>query len=83
MTLQGTIQNGVVVLDGSAKLPDGTPVTVWVSGSKAAPVITELQTADERNRVLAIGRRIAALPDENPGDTFSGSDHDQVLYGEP
>ena len=27
--------------------------------------------------------RIAALPDEAPGDSFSGADHDEVLYGKP
>jgi hypothetical protein len=29
---------------------------------------------------MEIMDRIAALPNENPGDTFSGRDHDKVLY---
>jgi hypothetical protein len=40
-------------------------------------------TEEEYRRVRAILDEIAALPNENPGDTFSGRDHDKVLYGEP
>lgn len=85
MTLQGTIQNGVVVLEGGAELPEGTPVTVWVEQTQAAtpPAQGERMTEEEHRRLMEIMDRIAALPDENPGDTFSGRDHDKVLYGEP
>jgi hypothetical protein len=38
---------------------------------------------EERRRILEIMDRIAAMPDENPGDTFSGADHDKALYGAP
>jgi hypothetical protein len=37
----------------------------------------------ERRRIREIVDRIIALPDENPGDTFSGANHDRVLYGKP
>lgn len=85
MTLHGTIQNGVVVLESSANLPNGTPVTVVVE-----PVVPP-QPASVDNRLTdsqlqtrrAILDQISALPSENPGDTFSGADHDRVLYGEP
>ena len=85
MTLHGTIQNGVVVFPSSPALPDGTPVTVLVEQGQPArsSPATELMSEEERLRVLAILDGIASLPDENPGDTFSGADHDKVLYGEP
>ena len=47
------------------------------------------ETADEtildaeRQRVLEIMDRIAALPIEGREDPFSGADHDKVLYGKP
>ena len=79
MVIRGRIKNGVVVLDTGAAVPEGTEVavTVPVAPQKANEVMPEA----ERQRVLAIMDRIAALPDENPGDTFSGADHDRVLYG--
>jgi hypothetical protein len=85
MTIQGTIQNGVVVLHGSTQLPDGTPVTVVVEQPQATPhaVGADRLTDEEFRRRKAIFDEITALPNENPGDTFSGRDHDKVLYGEP
>jgi hypothetical protein len=84
MTLHGRISNGVVVLDEAISLPEGTPVEVFVAATHAsAPSAPEKMSEEERQRVLAILDRIASLPDENPDDTFSGADHDKVLYGKP
>ena len=85
MTLHGKVLNGVVVLDGGAQLPDGTPVEVFVG--TAPPVVppspSERMSEEERKRVLAILDRIAALPIEGSTEPFSGADHDKVLYGKP
>jgi hypothetical protein len=85
MTLHGTFRSGVVELEGGAALPEGTPVTVLVEQSHVAtpPAQGARMTEEEYRRVRAIFDEIAALPNENPGDTFSGRDHDKVLYGEP
>jgi len=82
MTLQGTIRNGVVVFDGGPNLPDGTPVTVVVdpSTTAAGPAQPERLSEEELRRRKAILDEITALPNENPGDTFSGRDHDRALY---
>ena len=81
MVIRGLVQNGVVVLQNDASLPEGTEVTVVVQAApEAAP---DRMSEEERRRILEIMDRIAALPNENPGDTFSGADHDKVLYGEP
>jgi hypothetical protein len=83
MTFQGRIHNGVVVLEGAAALPEGTPVTVTVEPNPASGTQNEKMSEAERQRVLAIMKRIASLPDENPDDTFSARDHDKILYGKP
>lgn len=80
MVIRGRIENGVVVLESPVSLPEGTEVTVMVHTDAGT---AEAAAAAERQRILEIMDRIAALPCENPGDTFSGADHDRVLYGEP
>ena len=82
MTIQGVVQNGVVVLPAGSQLPEGAIVSVTMpSQEPAAP--RDRMTEEHKRRLLAALDAIAALPSENPGDTFSGADHDQVLYGEP
>ena len=84
MTLHGTIRNGMVVFDSGPNLPDGTPVTVVLANPQpTAPAQGDRMSEEEYGRVRAILDEISALPNENPGDTFSGADHDKVLYGEP
>jgi len=85
MTLHGKIHNGGVVFDNPANLPEGTPVTVLVEtpAPGVPPVQNERMSEEEHQRIMAIFNHITSLPDENPGDTFSGRDHDKVLYGEP
>ena len=77
MTLRGKVQNGVVVLEGGPLLPDGTPVEVIVPAAASRDV--PLAEQERRRAALA---ELLAIPDENPGDNFSGADHDQVLYGD-
>ncbi len=84
MTLHGKIHNGMVVFDGCPNLPEGAAVTVFVQAVSAPPSPRrERLSEDELRRRNAIMDAIAALPDENPGDDFSGRDHDKALYGEP
>lgn len=76
MTLQGHVQNGVVIPDGDWGLPENTVVLLTPLGN---------QTLERKRRtdLLAEVRRIATLPLEGPPEPFSGADHDQTLYGEP
>ena len=67
MTYQGRFHNGVVILEGGAALPEGTPVTVQV----------------EQRRVRATIDEIASLPIEGSPEPCSGRDHDKILYGKP
>jgi hypothetical protein len=79
MTLHGIIQNGVVVLDAGTNIPEGTEVAVFVPTTSATSDVASVAEWERRRKALA---ELLAIPDENPGDTFSGADHDQVLYGE-
>ena len=80
MEISGHIQNGHIVPERPLGLPDGSRVTIVV------PVTQEpsppAMSADQQTRYLNALARIDALENENPGDDFSGSEHDQALYGE-
>jgi hypothetical protein len=79
MTIQGTIRGGLVVLDEAVHIPDGTKVAVFVPAQDACALSTEAKVARQKAALA----ELLAIPNENPGDTFSGQDHDQILYGEP
>lgn len=83
MTVQGVVQNGVVVLEPGIQVPEGAVVSVYIRPQTSAPPHRDLMTPEEKRRFLAAMDAITSLPSENPGDTFSGADHDKVLYGEP
>jgi predicted DNA-binding antitoxin AbrB/MazE fold protein len=79
MEIQGHYQNGMIVPHNGVSLPDGTEVTITVR--EPSPIGSKAMSEDERRRYLEALARIDALPDENPGDSFGGADHDRVLYG--
>jgi hypothetical protein len=81
MEIQGHYQDGMIVPANHLSLPNGTQVTIVVP--EQSPKNRTLMTDEERSRFLAALAEIDAVPNENPGDTFSGRDHDQVLYGRP
>lgn len=81
MVIRGRIENGVVVLKDDVSLPDGTEVTVVVRAEAEATGVEVIE--EQRRRLREARTRIESLPNENPGDTFSGADHDRVLYGSP
>jgi hypothetical protein len=81
MVIRGRVQNGMIALESDILLPDGTEVVVTVRTGANADV--DSMSEQDRRGVREIMDRIAALPDENPGDSFSGADHDRVLYAEP
>ncbi len=81
MLIHGLIQNGVVVLQTAASVPEGAEVAVVVP---AAPETAAKAAVDaERQRAIQIMDRIAALPIEGMNDPFNGAEHDKVLYGKP
>lgn len=85
MTLQGTIQNGIVILQGGTQLPDGTSVTVVVDSvpPNTPPARNDQMSEEQRRKLLAALDAITSLPYESLGDGIGGRDHDKVLYGGP
>ena len=79
MEINGHIQNGVVVPDAALSLPDGAKVIIVVPPSIPNG---ERLTPEELTRQREALARIDAVANENPGDTFSGADHDRALYGD-
>lgn len=81
MAIRGRVENGVIILLDGSTLPEGTRVLIEVVAPPDVP--KDRMSEEEHKRILEELDRIAALPDENPGDTFSGADHDQILYRNP
>jgi hypothetical protein len=79
MVVQGHIQNGVIVTGENLALPDGTEVTILVRSN--LPATNDSMSPERRIKYLEALKRIDAISNENPGDSFSNTDHDQALYG--
>jgi hypothetical protein len=79
MKVQGHFVNGMIVPSDGLSLPDGTEVTIIVHDDSQNAAT--LMSGDERKRYLESLSRIDAVANDNPGDTFSGADHDRILYG--
>ncbi|GIW79053.1 MAG: hypothetical protein KatS3mg105_0860 [Gemmatales bacterium] len=69
MTLQGTVRNGVIVLDPPGQLPEGTRVKVLVTEEAASPTL--------RERL----RKLAGTVDDLPADM--ARNHDHYIHGAP
>ena len=80
MVVHGHVENGIVIPDNNISVPDGTEVTIMVR--TGPPAADDAMSEQERERYLRALARIDAVANENPGDAFSGADHDRVLYGE-
>lgn len=80
MEIQGHIQNGAAVPDDLTSLPEGAQVKIVVTGPCVTPPSQLMNDEDLARYRLALAE-IDVFFNENPGDDFSGADHDQVLYG--
>jgi len=78
MEIQGHIHNGVAVPDDAVALPNGAKVIIVLP----EPVGAGSMSSGDKSRYLDGLARIDAIANENPGDVFSGADHDQALYGD-
>jgi predicted DNA-binding antitoxin AbrB/MazE fold protein len=87
--IRAIFENGILRPLDPISLAENDVVTVVVQTetadsqeplqSKAEDVSSEI--AQQREALLKMFAEAASLPNENPGDTFSGADHDLVLYG--
>jgi hypothetical protein len=69
----------VIVPHDAVSLPDGTAVTITVEAKLQGS--SDAMSEEAQRRYLAALARIDAVANENPGDDFSGADHDRELYG--
>ena len=75
MTLEGTVQNGVIVLNNSENLPEGTPVQVTVSDEIV------IKAKDEKTPTLAYLLKYSGCMPDLPADF--AAQHDHYLHGTP
>lgn len=80
MEIRGHFEHGVIVPHDALSLPEGTKVTIIVPSTSNSS--SNEMSAEAREKYLAALARIDATPNENPGDTFSGADHDRILYAD-
>lgn len=80
MVIRRRVEHGLIVLQGGATLLEGLAVEVIVHTEPT--MSAELAEEQKRKRAVVMAR-LAAMPDENSDDRLNGSDHDQILYGEP
>ena len=66
MTYRGRVRNGVVVLEGEAKMPEGTEVRV-------EPV--------EERPLMDLVRVAEGVPDDPDWPADGAAEHDHYLYG--
>ena len=78
MVIRGRIQKCVVVLEADASVPEGTEVAVVVPATPETA--SEMILNDQRQRVLQIMDRIAAMPIDAVDEPFSGAEHGNVLH---
>jgi hypothetical protein len=77
MIIKGTVHNGQIRIDTSV-LPEGTEVVITPIGS----IEPAKSSSDQFRHFKDAIRKVALHPCENDsGDSFSGADHDRLLYG--
>ena len=69
MTLQGTLSNGTIVLDGPVSLPDGTRVEIDVKAIERKPTLSA--------RLLKHAGTVHGLPPD------MAEQHDHYIHGTP
>ena len=78
MTLEGHIQNGVVVFNEPVSLPDGTPVRVEVVETTTAK---DQPSAKQSGDFLSHYKNVIGTVEDLPPD--AAHNHDHYLYGLP
>jgi hypothetical protein len=76
MTLEGRIENGMVVFDAPVPLPNGTRVTVSVDSSTALPDSSPQQPT-LYDRLKSVVGSAKGLPSD------LAMNHDHYLHGQP
>jgi len=79
MTFQGTVQNGVIVLNGGMSLPDGTAVTIVPTAHEND--LDQREPSSIGQKLAELGRWAETQPCDLPSDL--AENHDHYLHGLP
>jgi hypothetical protein len=79
MTYRGRIENGTVVIEEGADLPEGAVVSVTVISNGQSPI--ENATPTIWQKLAQLGRDMEKLPCDLPSDL--AANHDHYLHGLP
>ena len=71
-TIKAVYENGTLVLDKPLAISNGSKVEIVV--------VADLHAGETPGFVAKRLAEIAAMPLEGDGESFSGRDHDQILY---
>ena len=80
MTYRGTVQNGVILVEGNVRLPEGAEVQIELpDGAEPEPASAGEPTIGEK--LAALGRWAETQPSDLPEDL--AINHDHYLYDVP
>lgn len=80
MTYSGTVQNGIIVLNGGVVLPEGSDVQIVLQTEQSAPAAPSSEGSIWAD-LARLGREVESLPCDLPEDF--AENHDHYLYGAP
>jgi hypothetical protein len=80
MTYHGTVQNGVILIDGGVRLPEGAEVQIELADG-AQPTADTGGEPTIGQKLAALGRWAETQPCDLPEDV--AINHDHYLYGLP
>ena len=80
MTYKGTVQNGVVLIDGGVCLPEGAEVQIELTDG-AQPTADTSGEPTIWQKLAALARKYESLPCDLPEDL--AENHDHYLHGLP
>lgn len=83
MTFQGIVQNGVIVIENGAVLPEGSKVSVAIVTTTGKESVDELIDPNETTgqRMVRIAKKHAGRETNLPSDL--AENHDHYLHGTP
>lgn len=82
MTYQGTVQNGVILVEGGVALPEGVAVRIEVmEGVEGKSPSTQCTEPTIGQKLAALARKYESLPCDLPEDL--AINHDHYLHGLP
>ncbi|MHB8902173.1 MAG: hypothetical protein ACYC6Y_25730 [Thermoguttaceae bacterium] len=77
MVYRGRVKNGVVVLDPSIALPEGSEVLVEIAPTESEEPLFDEQGRTLGQKLMKYAGRAVGLPDD------AAIQHDHYLYGTP